>query len=376
MKSHLILSLAILLTFAGCKKDDPEEPTDSTPTNDCPENAALDEIENRNFGMGFTTWPYEATQERVEDTYDFLGNNGSIYYEHLDNRIPWDAFINDTSLPEAYVNDVQGRVNNAPADLDFLLSVSILNNGRTDLIEDYSGNIPVYENLNDPEIAEAYTEHLTYLINQLDPDYLVMSLESNELLINSPEKWESYKLLMAEIRTEINTQFPGLPVSESMTLHNWLSPDIDEPQTYINEISDYVTNFDFTAVSFYPYFKGLSSEAEFQTAFDFLHSQTSSPIAFVETAHLAENLVVENLNLSIESDECEQNDYLETLLLNAQEQDYEFVIWWAHRDFDALWETLPSESQDLAKIWRDTGLLDEDGNERPAIVTWREMLEK
>jgi hypothetical protein len=376
MKIHLLLSLGILLTFAGCKKDDPEEPTGSSPTVDCPENSALDEIENRNFEMGFTTWPYDATVESVDNTYDFLSNNGSIYCEHLDNRIPWDALINDTSLPDAYVNDVQGRVNNAPVGLDFLLSVSILNNDRSDLIEDYAGNIPEYENLNDPEIAEAYTEHLTYLINQLNPDYLVMSLESNELLINSPEKWDSYKLLMAEVRSEINSQFPGLPISESMTLHNWFSPDIADPQSYIDEISNYVTNFDFTAVSFYPYFKGLSTESEFQTAFDFLHSQTSSPIAFVETAHLAENLEVENLNLSIASDECEQNDYLETLMLNAQEHDYEFIIWWAHRDFDALWETLPPETQDLAKIWRDTGLLDEDGNERPAIHTWSEMLQK
>ncbi|HKK61971.1 MAG TPA: hypothetical protein VJ951_05395, partial [Bacteroidales bacterium] len=133
---------------------------------------------------------------------------------------------------------------------------------------------------------------------------------------------------------------------------------------------------DFVAISFYPFFKNQNSVNDFQQTFDFLHNRIDKPIAFVETCHLAENLLVTNLNLSISGNEVEQNSYLETLLTNAQEQNYEFVIWWAHRDYDALWETFPPELKDIGKLWRDTGLLDEDGNERVSYTTWKTSLEE
>jgi hypothetical protein len=57
-------------------------------------------------------------------------------------------------------------------------------------------------------------------------------------------------------------------------------------------------------------------------------------------------------------------------------KDYEFIIWWAHRDFDALWETFPPELRDLGQLWRDTGLLDESGNERQAFLLWSEQLNR
>ena len=40
-------------------------------------------------------------------------------------------------------------------------------------------------------------------------------------------------------------------------------------------------------------------------------------------------------------------------------------------DFDALWQTFPDEVKAIGQIWRDTGLLDEDGNERPAFTVWQ-----
>ena len=114
----------------------------------------------------------------------------------------------------------------------------------------------------------------------------------------------------------------------------------------------------------------------FRKAFDFLHSKVNIPIAFAETNHIAEDLIVEGLSLNIESDEKEQEDYLETLLLNAHNKQYKFIIWWAHRDYDALWETFPAEVKDVGKVWRDTGLQDEDGNERRTFKLWQKIFAK
>jgi hypothetical protein len=351
------------------------EPMDQEPDLiSCEGTNRLSEINQRNFGMGFTTWPYASSSESVDDTYSFLSNNATIYVEHIDNRIPWDAWINDETLPEAFVNDVASRKQKSINSLNLLLAVSILNGGRSGLIEDFQGNLPEFEQLDDAAIENAYVAHLNYLIDELSPDYLLISIESNELLINAPDQWEAFKRLMQNVKERITLAHPNIPLSESVTLHNWYSPQISNPQDFITEVSEYVANYEFTAISFYPFFKGLRTTEDFQLAFDFLHEQTNQPIAFVETAMIAENLEVSALNLSIPGDECEQRAYLESLMFNAQEQDYEFIIWWAHRDYDQLWNTFDESVKDLGKIWRDTGLLDEDGNPRPAFELWLELL--
>jgi len=63
-------------------------------------------------------------------------------------------------------------------------------------------------------------------------------------------------------------------------------------------------------------------------------------------------------------------------LSNAHRQDYEFVIWWTHRDYDELWKTFPPELKDLGSLWKDTGILDENGNLRPAYKTWTAILNR
>lgn len=132
-------------------------------------------------------------------------------------------------------------------------------------------------------------------------------------------------------------------------------------------------NQDFVAISYYPFFQQLENVDEYQKAFDFLHSQTNKRIAFAETTQIAEDLIVSGLNLNILSSQGIQKHYLETLLLNAYREDYEFIIWWCHRDYDALWQTFPASVKDLGQLWRDSGLLDEDGNERSALSSWRSV---
>lgn len=363
---NIILACSLLLFFA-CSKEDKES------TNTCDSDDRLEQIDTRNFKMGFTSWNYGPNASNIDDTYQFISENADIYSEQFDYKIPWKAWINKTKLPEEFTNIIQHKLSKKINSQDFLLAVSLLNNDRNDLLEDFDGTIPDYTSLNNQHIENAYFDHLDYLIGQFNPDYLVMVIEANELLLHSAEKWKQYKLLMSKIKPRIKALHPNLKISESLTLHNWYQA---EPAANISEISEYAKNMDFTAISFYPYFKDLHNKDDFQKAFDFLHAQTNKPIAIVETAHLAENLQVDGYNIFIESDECQQKEYLETLLLNAYNKNYEFVIWWAHRDYDKLWETFPNEVKDLGKLWKDTGLLDENGKERPAFKTWQTVLKK
>jgi hypothetical protein len=133
---------------------------------------------------------------------------------------------------------------------------------------------------------------------------------------------------------------------------------------------------DFSAISFYPFFKGLKTKEDFQEAFDFMYSKLNRPIAFSETGHLSEDLKVDSYSLFIAGDQCEQKDYLEALLRNAQEHNYIYIIWWTHRDYDELWQTFPAEAKDLGKLWISTGIINGDGKEKKAYSSWKMALDK
>ncbi|MEM9897525.1 MAG: glycosyl hydrolase 53 family protein, partial [Bacteroidota bacterium] len=284
--------------------------------------------------------------------------------------IPWNAWINDFPLPGAFTNEIAGKVNRKIPQQQLLLSISLLNGNRDELAFDFDGSLPDYNDLDDLQIKQAYFKHVNFLVDQFEPDYLVLAIEVNELLLRSPQKWEGYKRLMSEVTSKIKMDYPGLMIAESVSLHNYYEPDIADPQTFVDEISDHVNQNDFIAISFYPFFKNLKSANDIQQALDFLHANVTQPIAFVETAQLAENLVVPNLNLSIDGDADSQDLYLQTLIDNAARRDYEFIVWWAHRDYDALWETFPEEVKDIGQLWRDTGLFTENGSQRLAFTTW------
>ncbi|MFK8044770.1 MAG: hypothetical protein AB8B72_04705 [Crocinitomicaceae bacterium] len=342
----------------------------------CNKNKPKKVIDNRQFKMGFSTWPFGTTESNVTETYNFLEANGDVYSEHIDDKIPWQNWIGGSELPQEFVDGINYKLSKKPTNLPLLLSISFLNNGRSDIMEDRDGSIPNYVNLNDSAIQAAYFNHVCYMVDAFKPTYLLYAIESNELLNNTPEKWESFRALMDSIQFKLKEKYPNIEMAESVTLHNWYEPNVIDKENYVTEIDQVASNGDFTAISFYPFFKGLNSKNDFQKAFDFLHSKTSLPVAFVETNHIAEDLVVDGLNLNIESNEKEQNEYLEALLINAHTKNYKFIIWWAHRDYDALWETFPNEVKDLGKIWRDTGLQDEDGNDRASLKTWRQILAK
>lgn len=343
---------------------------------DCDTDNFFSENESRNFKMGFTTWSYGPKEEDVATTYKFVETNADIYAEQIDNKIPWKAWINNTELPAAFTNEMQRKVTKRINDKQLLLSVSLLNLERNELAKDFDNTIPSYTGLDDSKIEDAYFKHIQYLVNLFNPEYLVIAIEVNELRLRTKNKWEGYKSLIKKVTSRIKEIYPTLKISESISLHNLYKPEGLNPEEYINEIVTHMNTMDFVSISFYPFLKNLHSKTEIQEALDFLYSKTEKPIAFVETGHIAEDLSVENYDLFLKGDECGQNKYLELLLTNAQKKDYKFIIWWTHRDYDALWKTFPDDVMDLGKLWKDTGLLNESGKERMSFKTWTTVFNK
>jgi len=367
---HWAKRLFFIILVVGCSSDD------NAPVDKGEENSFFEAYDSREFQMGFTSWPYAATLDAVASTDAFIAKRGDIYCEHIDSEIPWNAWLDETELPSAFTEMVNNRVARRASGNSLTLSISLLDIARTDLMPDYDGNIPIYENLDDTHIADAFHKHVDYLVERLTPEYLVIAVEADGLLKNAPEKWEAYKSLITEVKGRIKSDHPSLPISESMMLHNFYKPDYGDAEAIVSELTDYMNSLDFAAISFYPFLKGLKNKAEFQAAFDFLHSEVNVPIALAETGHLSEDLNVQAFDISIPGNQSDQNDYMQTLLVNAQEEDYEYVIWWTHRDYEPLWETFPEDLKDLGSLWLSNGIIDEDGTEKEAFSSWEIAFEK
>lgn len=362
MKGVYFLSLVLILCATACKKQSPPPA--------CNNSGFINNFTSRNFSMGFTTWPFGGAYADRESTYQFIKAHSDIYSEQFDHFIPWKALINRQPLPASLTNDITSRISLRPPGHQLLLSVSLLNIPRTDLLADEDGFVPAYVSMDDTVIVNAYTTYLEYLVNRFHPDYLVLAMEVNELKIKREDKWQGYTSLIQLVKSKLKINYPALKMSESVTLHNWYLPGVTNPDVFVSDITTYVNQQDFAAISFYPFLKGQHNSDAFQQAFDFLHNHVTKPIAFVETGHLAEDLTVPAFQLSVKADACEQAAYLETLLSNAKRHDYAFIIWWTHRDYDQLWQLFPAETKDLGLLWRDTGLLDGEGHARPALNSW------
>ncbi|HEU0064824.1 MAG TPA: glycosyl hydrolase 53 family protein [Flavisolibacter sp.] len=369
MKNQYIIFIIISLCICGgCTKH--------SPSNACGNSTFPSDFTSRNFKMGFTTFPYAADYNARISTYNFIGNNSDIYSEQFDNYIPWKALINNIALPKDLTDDIASRLSLKPAGKQLMLSVSLLNIMRDGLLADIDGSLPAVTSINDTSILNAYNKYVSYLVDQFHPDFLVIGMEVNEFRIKKPNQWADYLSLTGSVTATLKQKYPGLKISASVTLHNWYLPNVVNPDAFIQEIADYENAQDFVAISFYPFLKGLATKADFQKAFDFLYTQAKKPIAFTETGHIAENLDITSFGISIPSDPCKQNDYMESLLTNARIHNYAFIIWWTHRDYDVLWQTFPDSTKDIGRIWRDTGLQDENGVDRVALHTWQLALQK
>jgi len=366
MKTYHYLWLIIVLLFS-CSKEVI-----------APEDAGFFKDDKRNFSMGFTSWPYAPTLDAVNDTYLFLDRSGDVYEEIFPQKVPWKAFINDETLPTAYVDDVYKCVYHRISGKKMILSVSPLSIFRDNLAPDYDGSLPVYTRFSDATIEDAYFKHLSYLIENIRPDYLIFAMEVNEIYVHNFMQWQAFKILMKDIEERLRSDFPELPISVSITLHSLYEPDITNAGLYQQEVFDFVNqaDIDFVSVSFYPFFKKLKTKDKWQQAFDLLYERINKKLAFSETGHISADLEVAAYNFSVTGSQEEQNEFLKTLLLNAQDHAYEFVIWWTHRDYYQTWLTFPSETQDLGKFWLTTGLLNDDGGYKEAYFSWMEVYDK
>jgi hypothetical protein len=348
-------------------------------------NPALTQDETRPFYMGFTPFPYEISLDAVTYTYDRIAQDADLIAHHFDNGVPWVEALNGDPYGDNIWGDWELRRSRTPEDHQVLVTISPINFSRTGLAT-YRGeqdDMPLPApfdgyGFDHPDVEKAFLKYAEDILTYFNPDYFLIGIEVNLLMKLRPDLWDSYVALHRSIYTQLKATHPDLPIMISMTgidlLEGYTDVDHAGQVQALNDLIDYT---DLLGISLYPYMTAYMTNSIPTEIFDQLAALTDKPIAITETGYPAQDFGInaeEGLRLEFDSDETKQADYIRLLLEAAREHQFRFIINFVLRDYDALWQQIGGR-EDLTIAWRDTGLYDEAGGERPALAIWREYLQ-
>lgn len=364
------LSLVILVSACGGSSDDSNLSSAS---------------ETRSFYMGFTTWPYDSTIAATTSTYTLIQDYGDIVSHHLMSGIPWDESYAGAEFPTNIEQDISSRINQTEPGKKVYLSIDSLNPARDDLADNWgtSDNEPRQapwdtRDFSDIEVADAYSNFALEMIDRFNPAYFNYAPEVSELILNDLNEFNRFVTFSENVYTNIKTAHPDLPLMVSVALKSPGSTDALAIEAKFSKISEFV---DIVGISAYPYaFYEHSDKGNPENMPSDWISQISSiadnkPIAITETGWIAEDLTISNYGYAEQSDVNKQKNYVSEMLTSANDLSMEFVIWFSIVDYDALWNGALAQD-DLSKLWKDTGLYDENLNPRPAFDVWNEYYMK
>ncbi len=369
--SAIVVSL-LLATLSGCggsgggsNQDDPPPPPPPA---------------TRAFDMGFTTWPYDATVEAVNFVYTETSARGDFIAHHLDGGIPWQEALDGVAYDPAVEAEIQGRLDNTPANQRLYLAISPFSGGRDGLAANWGAgtNEPLQapwdtRDFDSPEVIAAYTSFARDMITRFQPTYFNLGIEASELLVNDIDRFNRYVTFATQVAATLRADFPNLQLMVSVALK---SPGSARAQTIEANIGPLIDLVDVVGISVYPYVffdhadKGDPANLPANWFSQIQNIANGKPIAVAETAWIAERLEVPAFGVDVMANAQNQADYMTELFAEAEALDAEFVVWWALVDFDALWDGALGQDP-IARIWRDTGLFDEALNTRPALDVWQ-----
>ena len=371
-KSILWLLVIFLLPIfnSACTKEETE--SNSTP-------------EGRNFRMGFTAFPYDLTLDALRDAFNYARDEGDIFLTHLDMGVPWDEVKDDLPFPSKVLETLDGALTLNKPGQKLFLSATPTSQQRNALALSWNDAgehqpLPFQWNnrrFNDPIVIESYIKYCKRIIDYIDPDYFAFGIEVNASFEKGSQSYEDFLLLAEATYSELKKSYPTLPVFMTFQdqAFNKSKSEILEMTAELLEFSDII------AMSSYPFWlydhpgqDADPSKLDRNWLDEFRALDSRKPFAISETAYIAEDLIIESLGINIKGRESWQEAYLKKLLTKCHELDAEFLIWFISRDYDALYDTFDNPGV-ILRVWKDTGLRDGVGNQRPSHHLWMKWLE-
>ena len=330
----------------------------------------------RHFRMGFTGFPHDFSIEAVVDARQFSRQNADIIAHHIEG-VPWAELLANKPFSDELINEWKGKKEATPEGGKVYLAISP---GRGDL-KPGEKSLPfpkelVGKSYDDPVVMKAYLGYCRRMVGFFKPDYLGIGIEVNEIYQAGPDKWRAYAALHRHVYQELKKDHPDLPIFASFTLHGMLNQTGRKREAMLTAFREVMPFNDLVAVSFYPFIRGGTTDIDGCLRWLTDHFDGyKKPYAFVEVGEPAERLRIPSSGQIIDGTPQKQAAFYETLLAFARDHEVRFVISFLHRDYDALWEKIKGSSPEAFMVWRDCGLLDQDGKARPAYTVWKRYFE-
>jgi len=369
IRSLLFLILIILLTLSCTKEENPivDPPLQAT----------------RSFYMGFTPFPYAISNEAVDYVYDKLETDADLISHHFDDGVPWPEALSGADFHINIMDDWQYRLSRTPASHKILLSVTPLRFLRDGLApyKAETGDMPLPPpwdtiSFNHPDVKQAYFNYCARIMNYFNPDFFVIGIEVNLLMIQAPSLWNEYLELHKYVYQQLKILDPDFPIFVSFTgmdlVEDYTNANHSDQMQVLNDMMNFT---DYCGVSLYPYLTGFVCDTIPTDMFDKIFAYLPKPKAICETGYAADSITVYGGSIILNGSPMKQNQYITLMLNEAEEYDLKFVVNFVLRDYDALWEAIGSPD-DLLKVWKDTGIYDENGNARIAFQNWYFWLNK
>jgi hypothetical protein len=333
--------------------------------------------------MGFSPWLYDATVEAQTWTWSTLNVEGDVVSNHLEEGVPWQSMLDGQDFSGSWLAELQYRKDHREAGKKWLVQISPLNTARNGLASNRGATVnePLTAPwngyaLNSAQVKTAFLAYARKMVEFMEPDYLLIGVEVNLLIRNNPAMWPAYVELNQYVYSGLKATYPSLPVAVSVFCVPFF-PEFsgdDSLPAQTAGLADLAPSVDFIAFSVHPFMSALLAESFPDDYFDRLFALTSKPVAVSESSYPAQAWST-STGLTFNGSPEKQNAFLEKLLAASQKRKAWFVVWFAVRDYDALWNTVLGRSEE-ALVWRDTGLYDEAGAERPALGTWRKVFSR
>jgi hypothetical protein len=216
------------------------------------------------------------------------------------------------------------------------------------------------------------------MIDLFHPDYLAVGVEVNLLIRNKFEIWNDYLELQKFIFESLKKSHPKLPILASIDV-NALLPGystVDNLAAQEKGLRELLRYVDILGVSLHPVMSSYRADKIPSDMFEKVFALTKKPIAITESSYSAQpwELTVNGTKFSFSGSIDKQSTFTTLLLQAANSHDCPFVVMFAIRDYDELWNKIGKP--DTALPWRDSGLYDEAGAERKAMSVWRSFYSK
>lgn len=372
MKTNTILSfLSILLIFFACKKEHHEDDNQAEP---------------RQFYMGFTPFPYEISQQAVDNTYRNIINDGDIIIAHFDTGVPWNEALNDLPFPTNVQYDINLLVNRIPTNHKIFLTATPNHVDRETLAHYWNDSgtqqdLPAPWNtysFNHPDVITAYIKYCKRLIDAIHPDYFAYGIEVNGGLRENTQNYSDFLVLADTVYRRLKQDYPNLPVM--MTFQD---QSYNKTKSEVLHITQNLMAYsDFMAVSTYPFWLYHQNNTDSnpdnipENWLSEMHDLApQKPFVVSETGYIAEDLVIPPYQVNIQGKPEWQKTYTQKLCQKANDLNAEFVCWFVYQDYDLLYQQI-SNPPPYFLVWKDNGMRDGTGQPRPALSVWREWLNK